>query len=271
MIRLIERSHHLTEIAGVRHTYMYILFGVQVLRMRAAIFVLYVNALMLMLRRVIVRTMLRRQELGEVRGSGWYAQLCTTLGRHVYLLCSPVMTCAFLTARLLDDGLANTHMLHQARGVDRLVWNRRELGELGGFGNMSCITGRNRTGIDSVQRGLLYHQLDHPLNHRLGCRRPYQLDHPLNHHLGCRCPHQLDHRRLCLLLGAGVPMDRQAPRSRDRCKSGTGQDVTERAECLALGTLAKERDPNGARGNNELHLAFRGVDPAPRRGRNVRQ
>ena len=191
MSRLIDSRHRLTEIAGVGHTYMYILFGVQVSHMPAVLCFLCANTLMLLLKGGIVRAFWHKQELGEDRGPG----------------------------------------------------------------NLSCLTGRTRAGIDSDQRGLLYHQLAHHLNHRLGCPRP----------------HQLDHQRICLLLGAGVPDDRQAPSPGDRCKSGTKREVTERAECLAQGTLAKERDPNGARGNNELHLTFRGVDPAPRRGRNVRQ
>ena len=46
MSRLIECRHRLTEIAGEGHTYIYILFGVQVLRMFVALCDQHVNALM---------------------------------------------------------------------------------------------------------------------------------------------------------------------------------------------------------------------------------
>ena len=88
---------------------------------------------------------------------------------------------------LLMDILAVALMRLRDRGVDRL--DRQWLVEVGGYGDMLCFTGRSRADLKSVQRGPPYHQLDHPLNHRLGYRRPHQLDLHLNNHLGCHLSH----------------------------------------------------------------------------------
>ena len=133
------------------------------------------------------------------------------------------------------------------QGVDRL--DRRLVGEVEGYGDMSCLTVLARADLKSVQRGLLYHHLDHPLNH----------------HLGGHLLHQLDHQRTRLPPDAGVPLDRQAPEWQDE---GTPLKETDR-QGRGLGTQAHA--PNMAQIMHESYLTLRGVDPSPLLGRNVRE
>ena len=71
---------------------------------------------------LIVRKRVRRHIEWIVKLSAlWYAQLCTTWGRHVYLLCLPVVTCALLTARLFVDEIASILMLLQVGSHARVA------------------------------------------------------------------------------------------------------------------------------------------------------
>ena len=80
---------------------------------------LYVHKTALPIERGRVR---RHEEWIAKLSALWYAQLCTTWGRHVNVLILLVVTCALLAARLFDDEFANIHMLLQVGGVVRLVW-----------------------------------------------------------------------------------------------------------------------------------------------------
>ena len=179
--------------------------------------------------------------------------------------------CTQLSVRMDDDWIVVALVLMQGAGRCRLVLFSRMVGEIEGYGIASCITGRSQTRTHSEQRGPLYHQLDHPLTHHLGCHLPHQRDHPLNHHLGCHLPHQRDHRRLCPFLGAGVPIDRQAPRRRDRGTFGPKMNIQGKIEQPARDRRIAKQDLHATRGVHQLHLTLRGVDPSPPLGSNVRQ